>query len=183
MSTGKKVFLLGGLLLAALACQRDIEPRTLELSGMTIRKAVGILYPTNGNDVTGLVTFMQTDSGIHVTAEIRGLTEGPHGIHIHEYGDCTASDGTSAGDHFNPFDMQHGAPSDTVRHTGDFGNIIAIADSVARMEVTDTVISFYGERSIIGRSVVIHAGQDDLKSQPAGSSGARIACGVIGIAE
>jgi superoxide dismutase, Cu-Zn family len=177
-----RFFILAGIVISIISCRQQPEG-AIELTGMTVSRAVARLYPTEGNNITGLVTFMQTDSGIHVRAEITGLKEGPHGIHIHEYGDCSSPDGSSAGGHFNPEGMAHGAPADSVRHVGDLGNITATGDSVAIFELTDKVISFYGMHSIIGRSVVIHAGGDDLRSQPSGDSGSRMAYGVIGIAE
>lgn len=98
------------------------------------------------------------------------------------YGDCSAPDGTSAGGHYNPFGAEHGASTDTNRHVGDLGNIVANQDSVAHYEWTDPMLELNGAFSIIGRAVVVHADEDDLESQPTGNAGARVACGVIGIA-
>ncbi len=151
-------------------------------TGPEVTKAVCVLHPTEGNEAYGTVTFTKVDSGIHIVAEMHGLTEGKHGFHIHEYGDCTASDGTSAGGHFNPEGVSHGGPNDATRHVGDLGNITADADGNGTLEMTDNVISFTGKHSIIGRGIIVHAGEDDLTSQPTGNAGARVACGVIGIA-
>ncbi len=148
-----------------------------------IEKAICVLHPTEGNEVRGTVTFTRNGSTINVVAELEGLTPGMHGFHIHEKGDCSASDATSAGGHFNPDDSQHGGPDDEERHVGDLGNIEAGEDGSARLELEDSVISFSGENSIIGRAVVVHAGEDDLTSQPTGDAGGRLACGVIGVAE
>ncbi len=74
-----------------------------------LHSAVCILYPTQGSKVTGTVKFTQVSGGVKVVADLQGLTKGKHGFHIHEYGDCTAPDGTSAGGHFNPGTMNHGA--------------------------------------------------------------------------
>jgi len=147
------------------------------------QKAVCILYPTAGNNVSGTVTFYQSESGIKIVVDLHGLTKGKHGFHIHECGDCTASDGTSAGGHFNPEGKNHGAPTDMTRHTGDLGNIEADGEGNAHLEYFDSMISFEGEHSIIGRSVIIHKNEDDLKTQPTGNAGARVACGVIGISK
>lgn len=149
----------------------------------TIDKAVAVLHPTEGSTVSGVVTFVCLSDGIHVTADVAGLTPGKHGFHIHEYGDCSAQDGTSAGGHFNPFGKPHGAPTDTERHVGDLGNITADAQGKAHFEWTDKVLCMSGPHSIIGRAVIVHAGEDDLKTQPTGDAGARVACGVIGIAQ
>jgi superoxide dismutase, Cu-Zn family len=146
-------------------------------------KAVCTLFPTQGNDVHGTVTFTQTADGVKVVADLEGLTDGKHGIHIHEFGDCSSTDGTSAGGHYNPSAKTHGGPMDMSRHMGDMGNIVADASGKAHLEYVDKIIKLSGLSSIIGRSVVVHKGEDDLKSQPAGNSGPRVACGVIGVAK
>lgn len=156
---------------------------TEEKGEMKITKAICILHPTEGNQVIGTVNFTKIDSGIVVEADLQGLTEGKHGFHIHEYGDCSAANGTSAGGHFNPDGMKHGAPGDAERHVGDLGNIDANSSGQAHLRMVDTVIAFSGPHSIIGRSVVVHQGEDDLTSQPTGNAGPRVACGVIGIAK
>jgi Cu-Zn family superoxide dismutase len=148
-----------------------------------ITKAVAELHGTKGNNVKGTVSFTKEENGITIVADIEGLTPGKHGFHIHEYGDCTADDGTSAGGHFNPENVKHGAPTDSVRHVGDLGNITADKDGNAHLEWTDPLLSFTGSHSIIGRAVVVHGGEDDLTSQPSGNAGPRVACGVIGIAK
>jgi Cu-Zn family superoxide dismutase len=146
-----------------------------------VSKAVCVVYPTQGNNVTGTITFTKVDDGVKVVADLQGLTAGKHGIHIHECGDCSAADGTSAGGHFNPMAKSHGAPMDAMRHAGDMGNIEADATGKAHLEYVDKNISFEGMASIIGRSVIVHKSEDDLKTQPTGNAGPRIACGVIGI--
>lgn len=148
-----------------------------------ITRAVAVLHPTQGNSVQGIVTFTEEKGGIRVVADIEGLAPGKHGFHIHEYGDCSAADGTSAGGHFNPEGKPHGAPTSQNRHVGDLGNITANAEGKAHYEWTDPLIAFTGTRSIIGRAIIVHADEDDLKSQPTGNAGPRIACGVIGIAK
>lgn len=148
-----------------------------------ISKAVCVMTPTEGNNVSGIVTFTQTDEGILIEADIEGLTEGKHGFHVHELGDISKSDGTSTGGHFNPDGVDHARHDDAVRHAGDFGNIIADENGKAHYEKIDTLISFSGENNIIGRGIIIHADEDDLVSQPTGNAGARVAHGVIGIAE
>jgi Cu-Zn family superoxide dismutase len=148
-----------------------------------IEKAVAVLHPTEGNHVTGIVTFVHQSGKVHVSADVKGLTPGKHGFHIHAWGDCSAPDGTSAGGHFNPEGKQHGAPTDVNRHVGDLGNIEADSSGEAHLEWTDPILSFTGPHSIIGRAVIVHAGEDDLKSQPTGNAGSRVACGVIGIAK
>ena len=156
---------------------------TSALVGATARaqmaqtRAVAVLTPTKGNDLQGTVTFIQTPEGVRVQANLTGLTAGTeHGFHVHQYGDCSASDGTSAGGHFNPHGADHAGPDAASRHVGDLGNSEATYDRV------DTHLAVEGESSIIGRAVIVHGGTDDLSSQPSGAAGPRIACGVIGIA-
>jgi Cu-Zn family superoxide dismutase len=146
-------------------------------------KAICVLYPTQGNNVSGTITFTQTDKGVKVVADVQGLSQGKHGFHIHEFGDCSSADGTSAGGHFNPDAKQHGSPMSMTRHMGDMGNLEADESGKAHLEYVDTVIKLTGPNSIIGKSIIVHKGEDDLKSQPAGNAGPRVACGVIGSAK
>ena len=146
-----------------------------------VSKAVCVVYPTKDNMVTGTITYMKVDGGVKVIADLQGLTPGKHGMHIHECGDCSSENGSSAGGHFNPMSKTHGAPMGTERHEGDMGNIEADNNGKAHLEYVDKMISFEGPYSIIGRSVIVHKDADDFKTQPTGNSGARVGCGVIGI--
>jgi Cu-Zn family superoxide dismutase len=121
------------------------------------------LGPTTGSSVSGWVTFEPMADHVHVKAQVTGLSPGRHGFHVHEIGDCSSGDGKSAGGHFNPAGMPHGGP-DADRRNYD------------RM---DTGVQLTGEESILGRAVIVHAGEDDLTTQPTGAAGARLACGVI----
>lgn len=93
----------------------------------------------------------------------------------------------SAGPHFNPHAKEHGGPTHEVRHAGDLGNVVADDSGVAKIDISDKQISLSGSLSILGRTVVVHADQDDLGdgghelSKTTGNAGARLACGVIGI--
>ena len=155
----------------------------MPMSPATITRAVAVLSPTKGNSVSGLVTFTKVEGGVKIVADVTGLTPGNHGFHVHEFGDCSAADATSAGGHFNPHHMQHGAPDAARRHAGDFGNLEADASGKVHYEHVDTTISLEGADSIIGHAVIVHEKADDLKSQPTGNAGARVACGVIGVAK
>jgi len=146
-----------------------------------VTKAIAVLSPTKGSIVSGTVT--KVDGGVKIVADLAGLTPGQHGFHIHEFGDCSAPDATSAGGHFNPHHMQHGGPDATMRHAGDFGNLEADASGKAHYERVDATLSLDGADSIIGRGVIVHASPDDLKTQPTGNAGARVACGAIGVAK
>ncbi|KAL0276145.1 UNVERIFIED_CONTAM: hypothetical protein PYX00_003779 [Menopon gallinae] len=150
-------------------------------------KAVCVL---SGEKVKGVVHFTQDgpSSPVQLSGEVTGLSEGKHGFHIHEFGDNT-NGCTSAGAHYNPTNQVHGGPMDTVRHVGDLGNIIANKNGVAPVKISDSQISLTGEHNIIGRTLVVHADEDDLGkgghelSLTTGNAGARVACGVVGIAK
>jgi Cu-Zn family superoxide dismutase len=174
------IFISVTLLIASFVASSFI-PSNKNTSQGNIKKAKCVLYPTQGNKVNGVINFIATDSGMKVTGNIQGLTKGKHGIHIHECGDCSAADGSSAGGHFNPMGKSHGGPMDMNRHEGDMGNVMADDSGKAHISYYDKMLSFDGDNSIIGRSVIIHKGEDDFKTQPTGNSGARVACGVIGI--
>jgi Cu-Zn family superoxide dismutase len=146
-------------------------------------KAICVLYPAEGGKVTGIIFFEKVSEGIKVTVDIMGLTPGRHGFHIHEFGDCSAKDLSSAGSHFNPAMKSHGAPTDEMRHDGDMGNVVADESGKTHLEYIDRKITLDGENSIIGRAVIVHEKEDDLKTQPTGNAGGRIACGVIGKAK
>jgi Cu-Zn family superoxide dismutase len=147
-------------------------------------KYISVLHPATGNKISGTVTFTPAGDGVQVHAEISGLTPGKHGFHIHEFGDCSAADASSAGAHFNPTNKPHAGPDATARHEGDMGNVEADGSGNAKLDYVDHQISLTNDaKSAIGRSVVVHAKPDDLKTQPSGDAGGRIACGVIGWAK
>ena len=147
------------------------------------RRAVAVLVPTAGNAARGTVTFEAVPDGVRITAQLEGLPAGDHGFHIHELGDCSAADGTSAGGHFNPGGVPHAGPDGTPRHMGDLGNITADAAGTATYDRTDRLVRLDGPDAVVGRGVIVHAAADDLATQPTGNAGARLACGVIGIAK
>jgi Cu-Zn family superoxide dismutase len=152
-----------------------------EHAAATPTSAVAVLVPGANSNVSGIVHFTTESGGVHVHAEIKGLTPGSHGFHVHEKGDLSKADLTSAGGHFNPEGHHHADRSSAERHVGDLGNIDAGADGQATVDFVDPKLELSGPHSIIGRAVIIHAKADDLKSQPAGDAGARVAGGVIGI--
>jgi len=145
----------------------------------TALKAHSIVHPTEGNTMSGKVTFTETGDLVLIDADFEGLKPGLHGFHVHEKGDCSAHDGSSAGGHFNPTHKKHGGPDSAERHVGDFGNLVADQDGKAHYQRMDSLIKLTGQDSIVGKSIVVHADPDDLESQPAGNSGARIGCGLI----
>lgn len=143
--------------------------------------AVAELAPLGASGVSGTVSFTPGDGDVHIAARIHGLSPGDHGFHIHEFGDCSALDGASAGEHFNPGSSEHGAPGASKHHAGDLGNLVgAGADKLVTLDRRVTGFTLEaGPRGIVGRSVIVHAAPDDYGTQPAGNSGARIACGIV----
>ena len=185
MTLFKKLSIILLLVFFAAGCAQEQSPEQSleeEFGSDDYTKAVAVIHPTEGNEASGTVTFEEADDGIRVQGEFEGLSSGMHGFHIHEFGDCTADDGTSAGGHYNPTDNDHGAPDDDNRHMGDMGNLEVNDDGTATIDYVDEKIELSGSNGILGRGVVVHGGQDDLQSQPSGDAGPRVGCGVVGIA-
>jgi superoxide dismutase, Cu-Zn family len=161
------------VVLAAIGCAKA--------PGLT---ATAVMEPRSGSNVSGTVTFEETGEGtVRVVVDLEGVPEGPHGFHIHEIGDCSAPDGSSAGGHYNPKGTPHAGPHDLHRHAGDMGNLVAGADETVRTTLTfDSFTLSPGPVSAAGLSVIVHAKADDLASQPTGDAGGRIACGIITLA-
>jgi superoxide dismutase, Cu-Zn family len=146
-------------------------------------RAVVVLHPSKDGGVAGTLTFVRAGGAMKVTGRITGLAAGTHGFHIHEFGDCSAADFSSAGGHYNPTGHQHAGTDQARRHIGDLGNIEAGSDGAATVDYTDTRLRFEGAHGILGRGLIVHANPDDLKTQPTGNAGGRLACGVIGVAK
>ncbi|EFE37554.1 hypothetical protein TRV_07774 [Trichophyton verrucosum HKI 0517] len=154
---------------------------------VVICRAVAVVR--GDSNVKGTVTFEQESEAEPTTISWNITGHDPNaqrGFHIHQFGDNT-NGCTSAGPHFNPFGKTHGAPTDEVRHVGDLGNITTDAQGNAVGSVQDKHIKLIGEHSVVGRTIVCHAGTDDLgkggneESLKTGNAGPRPACGVIGI--
>jgi len=152
----------------------------LASTSASAQTATATIAPTAGNTAKGTVTFTQKGDKVTVAAHISGLAPGGHGFHVHEKGDCSAPDGSSAGGHFNPTGKPHGAPDAGEHHAGDMPMLQADGSGNANLtaELTGVTIGG-GATDILGKSVVVHKDVDDYKTQPAGNSGARIGCGVI----
>lgn len=171
--------LMIGLLTLSSCMNIEVENTHTTSAPTTHDRLVAVIHPLGENGADGVVRFELAEDGVRVTAEVRGLSEGPHGFHIHQYGDCTAADGTSAGGHFNPAGSPHSGPDSMERHMGDMGNIDADASGLAVLDYVDGTIDL---GMILGRGVIVHAGADDMTSQPTGAAGGRLGCGVIGVA-
>jgi Cu-Zn family superoxide dismutase len=143
-------------------------------------KAIAVLHSASGSEVSGTVTFTKSGDGVKVVAEVSGLTPGKHGFHVHEFGDCSAPDAASAGSHFNPTKDPHAGHDADKRHMGDLGNLEADSSGKARLELTDKKMKL---SAVLGKAVIVHEKADDLKTQPTGDAGGRVACGVIGDAK
>jgi Cu-Zn family superoxide dismutase len=144
--------------------------------------AVANLAPTSGSSTSGVVKFSQRGDGVLVSGEIRGLRANEEqGFHIHEKGDCSSADGTSAGGHWNPTGQPHGKMGPGPHHAGDLQSLMPDGNGVAQFSflVTGLTIGGGGPTDILGKGVIVHRDRDDFTTQPAGNSGPRLACGVI----
>jgi Cu-Zn family superoxide dismutase len=144
-------------------------------------RAEAKLESRSNSTTEGTVRFRESGGNLLANVEVRGLApNSEHGFHVHEKGDCSAPDASSAGGHFNPTSQPHGLPGSNAHHVGDMKNLRADANGVVKTEVPFTGMTLAaGPNSVVGRSVVVHRDPDDYTSQPAGNSGPRIACGVI----
>jgi superoxide dismutase, Cu-Zn family len=159
---------------------RNVPDRTFKKLDQMM--ATAELKPTVGQTAQGKIDLVQQKGSTKLIGKIEGLTPNSiHAIHIHEFGDCSAPDASSAGSHFNPNKAPHGALGKTkYAHLGDLGNISADEKGVATIERTVPEMSVNkGKSQVLGRSIILHEKEDDLKTQPAGDSGGRLACGVI----
>lgn len=140
------------------------------------------LKPTEGSSTAGSLRFATVDGGIRVTGEVTGLKPGStHGFHVHENGDCSAPDASSAGGHFNPGASGHGRVGQGAHHAGDSDNLVANDQGVAAVDtlLQGASLGDGAASEIVGRGVIVHADADDYVTQPTGNAGARLACGVI----
>ncbi len=144
------------------------------------RTASATLQPASSSKVTGTIAFKEVEGGVEVTADVNGLSPGDHAYHVHEKGDCSAPDAASAGGHFNPSGSKHGSPDADEHHAGDFGNLTAGADGVAKKTFVMKGITLGDDASsVLGKGFIVHEKADDMTTQPSGNAGGRIACGVI----
>jgi Cu-Zn family superoxide dismutase len=150
----------------------------------TAQEGQANLASASGSLVSGRVTLNPMGDGVHLTGTIGGfMPNSVHAIHVHEKGDCTAADASSAGGHFNPGGQPHGRASQPAHHAGDMDNITADAQGQAQLNIHLVGVTLGGgaPNDIAGRALVVHAAADDYTSQPAGNAGARVACAPIKI--
>ena len=168
-----------------VACASNTPPpkaKPAAAAASTAQEAVANLAPASGSLVSGHLAIRPMGDGVHITGEVGGLKPGDvRGFHIHEKGDCSAADASSAGGHFNPGAQPHGRASHGAHHAGDSDNIVADAGGVARIDAHVSGVTLGGgaANDIAGRAVIVHAAADDYATQPTGNAGARVACGAI----
>jgi superoxide dismutase, Cu-Zn family len=142
--------------------------------------AAANLMSPSGKKVQGQIFFRETDKGIKVIAEVKGLVpKSVHGFHIHEHGKCEGPDYKSAGGHLNPDGHNHSSPAGETKHAGDLGNLVANDKGIARKELLLDKDHVADMKIIMKKAVILHEKADDLVSQPTGDAGGRIGCGII----
>lgn len=137
------------------------------------------IIPKSGTETGGTAKFSQKGSEVVMDLEVTNLTPGIHAVHIHEKGDCSAPDGSSAGGHWNPSNSDHGKWGHSAFHMGDIGNLVADNEGKAKLTFkTDKWCLDCVEESknIIGKGLIIHAAEDDFQTQPTGNAGGRVGC-------
>jgi Cu-Zn family superoxide dismutase len=170
------------VLLAALGCQGAHKSAGTSSSVAPGQKgATAKLEPKSGSQVKGTAFFVEKDGGVTLVLEVTGLAPGEHAFHLHEKGDCSAPDATSAGGHWNPTTEDHGKWGTHPFHRGDVANLTADATGKATLTFSTPLWSIGGDptRDVVGHALIIHAKADDFKTQPTGDAGGRVACGVV----
>jgi len=158
------------------------ENESAAQEGERAATATAKMEAASGSDVTGEAKFTDEDGKVRFELTVDNLTPGEHAVHLHEKGDCSAEDASSAGGHWNPTMKPHGKRGDgTSYHKGDIGNMNVGQDGKGTMNLTVEGWSIGGADStnVVGKSVIIHEKADDFTSQPSGNAGARLSCGVI----
>ena len=186
----RRLLLLSALLVAACAEAPDVsdsadaDPELVAPTPSAPDKAVADVMEVDGSGVTGRVEFTSLGDAVEIRYNIDGLRPGNHGFHVHQTGDCgpdsTGTPAGAAGGHLNPLSSAHGGPdsSATRRHAGDLANIAAEGGRAVGTQV-DSVLTFDGPTSILGKAILVHRGADDYATDPGGDAGARVGCGVI----
>jgi len=178
-----------GLVLLALvltACSSAPAPKPAPPppppQGSTAKEAQAIMMSASASLVSGKLTLTPEPGGVHLAGTIGGLPpSGRFGFHVHDTGDCSAVDGTSAGGIFNPTHQRHGNAKIGAHQLGDLDNLISDLEGVAHVDADLGGVTLGGgaPTDIAGRALIVHADPDDYATQPDGKSGPRVACGVI----
>ncbi len=185
----KLSILLFAIAISFTSCKKEkkeaktVESEVTETAVVTPKKVKIALNSKSDSNVTGNVVFKEVDGEVSMTAIISGLSAGQHAIHIHASSDCSSPDGKSAGGHWNPTSQPHGKwGAETGYHKGDIGNFTADEKGNGTISfTTDEWCIGCGDdtKDILGKAVIVHAGEDDLTSQPSGAAGARVSCAGI----
>ncbi len=162
--------------------QADNESTQQEETTATTTTARAVMEAASGSNVTGEAIF--TDEGnsrVQFELTVNNLTPGEHAVHLHEKGDCSAEDASSAGGHWNPTMKPHGKRGDGPCHKGDVGNMAVGNDGkgVMRVTVEGWTIGGPDSTNVLGKAVIVHEKADDFTTQPTGNAGGRLSCGVI----
>ncbi len=182
----KTALLAAATILALSACSSAPKAKAPPPAASSAKSAVVNLSSASASLVSGRLTVKPMGDGVHLTGEIGGLAPNSvHAIHIHEKGDCSAADASSAGGHFNPAGAPHGKVDSGAHHGGDMDNISANADGIAKVSVHAQGVTLGGgaANDVAGKAVIVHASPDDYKTQPTGNAGGRVACGVITVTQ
>jgi Cu-Zn family superoxide dismutase len=157
------------------------ESSTAQASSEEAGKTVQVTFEAkSGSQLAGTATLTETGDGVRVLASLENVPPGEHGAHVHERGDCSAPDGASAGEHFNPTSHPHGLPHSGQRHLGDLGNVSIGGDGRGSIDVVASGANLEPNdpNSFLGKSIIVHEKRDD-GGQPSGNAGGRIGCTVI----
>ena len=149
-----------------------------------MRKPYIVTLKGKDGEVMGHAKLVETHNGVVIQVIAEGFTPGFHGIHFHEIGKCEGPDFSSAGEHFNPFEKEHGLKNPKGPHAGDLRNINADTYGKVNTTIISPRVTLISNRENSlrdgdGSALIIHAQADDQMTNPSGDSGARIACGVI----
>ena len=151
----------------------------------TDRKAVATIASKSDSHLTGKAVFHQAHGKVTLTVTLEGAEPGTHAVHLHEKGDCSAADGSSAGGHWNPTADEHGKWGTAHFHRGDIGNVEVGANGKGTLTLAADGWSVGGDAAtdVVGKAVIVHAKADDFTTQPTGNAGGRVGCGVVEMAK
>ena len=179
LHTAALVAVVAGLAACGSMKNEDANPRTTAIVKLS-SAAGGTPQPNPQSPVQGVLRFSELRGITSVNGTVTGLKpNAPHGFHVHEKGDCSTPDFSSAGGHFNPTNQPHGAHGSGAHHLGDMPQLMADANGTANVSFNSQSLKLRGPHSIIGKAVIVHRDPDDVNHQPVGNAGPRLACGVI----